>query len=133
MLKKLKNFLNHQRYQTLAILVISGILIALYSCQPKVSSINSPSSQVSREGLDTEVESFLLLAENRYNELGRQEEFRNLVFENAINYSKGVPINPIGLLTSIAGIFGIGATVDNVRRRKTESRLKAVIAEKSPE
>ena len=131
MFEKLKAFLNHQRYQVVFILVVGFLLSFFYSCSPKVLSIHSPPIKVSREGLDMEVESFLALASIRYAELERQDELRQLIFENAIAYSQGIPINPIGIATTIAAIFGIGATVDNVRRRKTENKLKSIIANKS--
>jgi len=133
MLEKLKLFFNHQRYQSLAVLIICLAAIGIYGCNPKVSSLTSSKVKVDREGLDNEVETFLSHAEQQYKKLDEQDKFRELVLKSVIAYSNGTPINPIGFLTTVLGIFGIGATVDNVRRRKTESKLKSIIAKKLPE
>lgn len=131
MFEKLKTFFNHQRYQIISVLVFAVVIVIFYGCEAKVSSFNSPTRRIDRDELDTEVELFLARAQNKYSNLNRQEQFRQLLFENALSYAQGVPINPIGIFTSLAALFGVGATVDNVRRRKTEKKLKAIIDDNS--
>lgn len=102
-------------------LVIGGclsiiILMWAYSCESKVRSPLNPNQFVTRGELDVEVESFLARAKLKYADLDRQDEFKRIVFENAIGYAQGKPINPIGVIMSIGSLLGICAVIDNQRK-----------------
>lgn len=58
-------------------------------------------------------------------DLAKQEELRDYLFNQAILYGQTGTINPIGLLTSLGTIFGIGAVTDNVRKRKKLKELES--------
>ena len=113
----MKTFLNGNASQTIAIIICATLLVWVYSCQPQVASVLSPSQQVTRLELDLELETFIATAEIRYKDLKRQEDLRNLLFEHASLWASSGTINPLGVLMSIAALLGVGATADNVRKR----------------
>lgn len=118
MLEKLKVFMNHNRYEAVACLVVFAILLWLYGCESEVASIEDPGRKVTRIELSAEVENYLAMADIRFARLDRQDEIRDLLFRHGVTYASTGAINPIGLLTSLGSLFGAGAIVDNVRQRK---------------
>lgn len=120
----LKNLLNHERYQSIAVLTICVGLLWFYGCESRVRSITDPSNKITRQGLEFEIDQFMMQAELRYNELDKQDEIKALIAQNAMLAAQGSAINPTGVLAVAFGIFGIGASVDNVRKRKELKDLK---------
>lgn len=114
----LKNLFNHERYQVISILLAAGLLIYFYGCQPKVPSIINPNNEISRAELDIEVENFIARANFGYASLTQQEALRQMLFEQAMIAASTGAFNPVAMMTSVGAILGIGATVDNVRKRK---------------
>jgi len=110
--------LNGERYQAIAIFFIVTFAVLFLSCESTVNSIVEPSHKVTRQELQNEVDFYLAQAKIRFEKLDKAEEFKKAILDNAIIYTQSGTINPVGLLTTFAGIFGIGAAVDNVRKRK---------------
>lgn len=127
---KIKTFLNHERYQTIAIVLVVGLLIWFIGCQSKVKSIVDPARNVTRPQLHAEVEYFLATAETKFADLDKQDEFKQLLLNNAIVFSQTGTINPYAILVTFAGIWGAGATADNIRKRKA---LKNALTDKTTE
>lgn len=120
---KLKQLLNHERYQFLA-LSISLILLGWVSCIPsQVNSLTKPGTKITRQELEAEINAFLALAEARYTELDRQDKVKQLIAEKALLFSQTGVINPQGIITLIVSILGIGAIADNTRKRLELKRL----------
>lgn len=128
MLTKIVNYLKTIPAETIAVLVCVLILFWAYGCEPKVESLDGRPKMVTRVELEQEVENFLALAQIRFDALSQQEELQQIVFNNALIYAEGGAINPIGVLTTLGAIFGLGATGDNIRQRK---KLKTILKEKS--
>ena len=102
--------------------ICSLVLLYAYGCQPKTKSLTQPDHKVTRSELQTEIE--MLLAKARIGEadLERQEEIRNLIFNQTLLVAQGQPVSPLGVMTSILAILGIGATADDVRLRKQRKK-----------
>lgn len=115
----IKAFLNHERYQVVAIFTICVLLLWLYSCDSKVRSLEHPGTRITRGELEAEVDLYLARVESRIRSLNRQDEIKQLIINNAVLFAEGGAVNPYGVMASIIGILGIGATVDNVRKRIT--------------
>lgn len=113
---KLWTFIRHQRGLIIGCCLSIIVLIWAYGCESKVRSPLDPKRLVNRAELKLEVENYLALAELKFADLDRQDEFKRIVFENAIGYAQGKPINPIGVIMSIGGFLGIGAIIDNQRK-----------------
>lgn len=125
MYNKIKTFLNHERYQSIAVFLVLIILAVIFGCQSKVTSILNPRLQITRDQLDLELNQLLTTAEIKFADLDRQDEIKATLYQIGLVTAQTGTFNPIGLITSIAGIIGIGATVDNVRKRKELKNLKS--------
>lgn len=123
MKKLLETLFNHERYQTISIIVCSLLLLYFYGCEPKCKSITSPDTNVTRAELDIEVEQIIARANIGYASLEQQEKLRQLLFQQALAAASTGTVNPLSLFTSVGILLGVGATVDNVRKRKEIKRL----------
>jgi len=118
MSKILNELFNHERYETVAVAICAMLLIWFYGCESKIPSILNPLEKVTRAQFELEIDSFYAKAELRLTALDKQDELKRLLFEKSLLIAQGGAVNPIGIVTSLAAILGIGATVDNVRTRK---------------
>ncbi len=123
MKKLLDTLLNHERYQTISLLLATGLLIWFLGCEPKTQSLIDPTQQVTRGQLDIEIDTIISKSNIAYASLEKQEKLRDFMFQQAMIGATTGAVNPIALLTSIAALLGAGATVDNVRKRKEIKRL----------
>lgn len=117
-LKTITTFLNHERYESIAVVICAGLLIWFFGCPSKVPSIKHPETQVTREVFKMEIDDILNMAEYRYTQLDQQDRIKDALLTNALLVASGGTLNPIAVITTIAGLLGIGATIDNVRKRK---------------
>jgi len=117
-MKKILEFLNHERYQAISIAVCCCFLLWIYSCQSTTRSPSDPSSKLTRGQLTAEIDYYLAKAELAYIDLDRQDAIKQKLLDAAAIAAQGGQVNIVGLLLANFGILGIGATVDNVRKRK---------------
>ncbi|MBA7695460.1 hypothetical protein ES703_104088 [subsurface metagenome] len=47
------------------------------------------------------------MAQIKMADLDRQDELRAIVLQNALILVQGQPLNPVGILTAVAGIYGL--------------------------
>lgn len=120
--KELMNFASHNTGVVVGQLICFAVLIWIYGCESQVASIRNPTQKVTRSELLVEVDSFLAVAELRFTDLDRQDEFRRTIFEQAALWAQGGIVNPTGLALLLMGIIGGGATVDNVTKRRRENK-----------
>lgn len=123
MKKLLDTLLNHERYQTISLLLATGLLIWFLGCEPKTQSLIDPTQQVTRAQLDIEIDTIISKSNIAYASLEKQEHLREFLLQQALIGASAGTINPLTLFTSLAAILGVGATVDNVRKRKDIKRL----------
>jgi len=115
---KLLEFLNHERYQTVSVVVAACLLVWFWGCQSQVRSLTDPGVKVTRSELTAELDYLLSSAEIRFAELDKQDAFKKQVLDSAILYGQTGTLNPMGLIATLASILGVGAIADNVRKRK---------------
>lgn len=102
--------------QVTGILFCLGIIFYIYGCESKVMSLNGP-QMVSRAILQLELDTYMRTAEIRFAQLDKQDAFKKALFDQALITTQTQTINPYGVIATLLGIAGIGATVDNVRKR----------------
>lgn len=124
MLKLLKVFANGERYQTIATVVICLALVWFFSCEPQTQSVSDPGRKVNRSQLQAELNFTIATYESRFKELDQWDRLIELAFQQGQLLAAGGVFNPVGLLASVGAIFGVGATIDNVRKRKEIKILK---------
>lgn len=123
-MKKVWQFVRHNSGMVVGCILSVAVLAWAYGCESKVRSILDPTSSVNRVGLQAEVDHFIALAELKFQDLDKQDEIKKALFDIAITYMQGGQINPLGIVMTLATILGIGAGVDNVRKRTHINTLK---------
>lgn len=128
MLDKLKTFLNHERYQVIAVFVALSVCLWIYGCESQTTSPTDPSQKVTRAQLTGEIDYYLAKAEIAYKDLDRQDEIKQKLMDAAAIAAQGGRINVVGLILTNLGILGAGAAIDNVRKRKViKTELERVV------
>lgn len=95
---------NHKAIITAIVAVV--ICFWLYACESQVKSLDGSNRLINRAELQLELDNLLYSAQLRVLDLDKQDAFRKVVIENALLLVQGQPFNPIGLLTTILGIYG---------------------------
>lgn len=126
MIKKLLKFLNHERCQVIAVVLCVVVLLSGITCQSKTQSLHFPERKVTRAELKAEVETFVARADQAFADLDRQDEGKALLFDQVVLWTTSGTFNPNALLPLLAGILGVGAVADNVRKRKQIKKLNNV-------
>jgi len=98
------------------------LLVFAYGCQPQTKSLIDPNEKVTRAELDYEIETLLARSKIRLADLDRQEELRSLLFEQTFIIAESGTVNPVGIITALMAIMGIGATADDIRLRKKQKK-----------
>lgn len=117
-MKKIIEFLNHERYQVVAVAICTALLIWIFSCQSTTRSPSDPTIQVTAVQLDAEIDYYLARCEIAYQDIEQQDAIKQKLLDAAAIAAQGGQVNIVGLLLANLGILGAGATVDNVRKRR---------------
>lgn len=116
------NFASHNTGFVAAQTLIIVTLIWVQGCPSTTRSILDPSVKVTRGELQIEIDTLLATADLRYADLDKQDQIKKMITDHALLWSTTGAINPVGLITALVGIAGIGATVDNVTKRRKERK-----------
>jgi hypothetical protein len=125
------NFITHNTGFLLSAAVSIALAVSIYSCTPTARSIIDPSRMVTRDELTIEADQLIATIDLRFKELRQKEAFQETVFDHAIAWTETGTLNPVGLVTTLMAIAGIGATYDNVTKRRTEAKKYKRIAKKA--
>ena len=98
--------------------VCIGLLFYAYGCEAKTRSLTRPETSVTRSELRIELDTLLARGEAGVADLDKQEEIRNIIFNQGLMIAQGGAVNPVGVITTLMAVFGIGATADDIRLRK---------------
>lgn len=123
MKKSLSELFNHERYQTIAVILTITMLIWMMSCSPKCHSILEPGKQITRIELDGEVALLQSRIDNELQNLEQQKAIRTLLLSLAQGYATTGGFNPVSALTGVLALLGTGAVIDNTRKRKEIKKL----------
>jgi len=109
------------------VIVSVSLCIWLYACESKVKSLVEPTQLINRAELQLELDSFMSMAQIRMLELDKQDAFRSLIVENSLLLVQGTPFNPVGLITAIAGIYGLAHATTKTTNAVVNSIKKKVV------
>lgn len=123
MIQKILKFLNHERYQVIAVIVCLVIIITGLCCESQTRSITNPAQKVTRAQLNAELDKMLIDIDQRYADLDRQDELKAVLYEHLMLWSAAGTFNPAALVPLLASVLGVGAIADNVRKRRDIKRL----------
>lgn len=103
--------------KTIAIILLTAFLFWGWACPSSVPSLIVEGKKVTRPELQIEMDTITATAKFRLSQLDQRDAFRNLVFENAFAMAKGNGINPVGIMTLLAGLYGVTRGVQDVKNR----------------
>ncbi len=108
----------------ISIFICAALLFYALGCEPKTASLVDPEIKVDRLTIGSEIQLLLARSERAYEDLDRQIKIKNLIFQQGLVAVQGGTLNPIGILTTLMAIFGVGAATDDIRLRKKIKREK---------
>lgn len=117
-------WLKHNARLLITVLVTAALCVWLYACESKTKSLVEPTRLVNRAELQFELDQFMSMAQLRMLDLDRQDAFRSLIIENSLLLVQGTPFNPVGIITAIAGIYGLTHGASKVVRTVQKSQAK---------
>ena len=137
-MKKIWAFIKHNSGIVIGTIIAAAVLIWAYGCHSQVTSIVNPTVLINRHELDLEVnaflaqqqlkvDTFLAQANLKVATLDQQDKIKNTLFSTAIDFMQGGNVNPVAIAITIGNILGLGAVVDNVRKRTHINTLKGSI------
>ena len=130
MKKLLKQLFNHERYQSISIILTITFMIFLSACEPTCHSLIDPAKKITRIELDGEVALIQARVDTELKDLEQQAAIRALLISLATQYASSGTF-PIGTaLTGAIALLGTGAVIDNFRKRADVSKLELELEEK---
>lgn len=103
--------------KTIALIVLTALLFWGYGCPARVPSLTTPGKLITRPELQIELDSIIATAEYRLAELDKQEAFQNVIFKNALVMVESGTVNPLGIITLLAGLYGVARGTKDVKDR----------------
>lgn len=101
--------------KTFALCLLTAFLFWGYGCPSRVPSLLHPDVRITRPELQIELDTIIATAEYRLASLDSQDQFRDIIFKNAMLMVQGGAINPVGVLTGLAALYGIGVAGKQVK------------------
>lgn len=121
---KIYTWIRHNPCIVFSTILAALMLVFAYGCQSTVISLVHTNRHITRAELVIEVDTFLAAASNRFVDLDRQDLVKDTIFNSVLDLAQGGTPNPIGIVLTIAGILGIGAVGDNIKKRTHINTLK---------
>lgn len=110
--------------KTIALFVLTALLFWGYGCPSKVTSLIEPTKKVTRPELQIELDTIIATAEFRLASLDHQDQFRDIIFKNAMLMVEGGGLNPTGIITLLAGLYGLARGGKDIKDRVIANRKK---------
>lgn len=121
--QKILSFLSSNSPHILTTIFIFFLIWYAYGCTPKTKSLIDDTKKVDLQELNLEFDTLLAKHKIRIEDLQKQQELKNFIFNQAFTISQEGEINPLGILTSLIALLGIGSTIDDIKQRKTVKKL----------
>jgi hypothetical protein len=122
----LKILFNHERYQSISVILCIIMLTFMASCRPRCHSLIEPGKKITAEELQGEVELLNGRIQSEVKSLEQQEAIRTLLLSLAQTSLAAGSFNITSALTGAIALLGTGAFIDNTRKRKAIRTLEAV-------
>lgn len=103
--------------KTIALITLTVLLFWGYGCPSRVPSLITNGKNITRPELQIELDTIIATAEFRLAELDRQDQFRDIIFKNAMLMVEGGTMNPIGIITLLAGLYGVSRGAKDLKDR----------------
>jgi len=121
-MEKLMTFVKDKWPILIAWNVVIVLLLFAFGCEPETDSLLDPNKKVTTIQLQNEIDYLIRQSETRFADLERQAELRQFVLNQSLLIAETGTVNPIGLITSLIAIMGIGAGADDIRLRRQRAK-----------
>ena len=116
----------------------AGIVVMLWaqSCAPTVTSLIDPNRKVNAQELQIEFDTLVQMFEVRQLDLDRQNKLQELLARNAMLMAETGTFNPVGFLTGLFALYGLGSatngTVNVIKRKRVAVSYNTDTSEVNP-
>ncbi len=110
--------------KTIALSVLTFLLFWAHACKPEVASLVNPGVKITRPELQIELNAIIATAEYRLAELDKQQRFQDIIFKNALLMAESGSMNPMGVLTLLAGLYGIARGTQDLKEKVKKANGK---------
>lgn len=124
---KIWSLIRHNPGLSVGVPLCCCVLFWVYACQSSVVSLVNPNIMITRVQLVAEVDSMLAEAESKFEDLDRQDLVKGTIFNSVLDLASGKAIDPLSIIITLAGILGIGAGVDNIKKATYINTLKGAV------
>ncbi len=134
LIENFKEWIRHNTSMTIGLILCCIFTLWFFGCQSRTKSLVDSTKKVTESELNVEYGSAMRTLENelqtlkettedRLQDLHRQDALKQALFNNAMLIADSGNLNPLGLLSLIGTLFGIGAVIDN---RKKDGLIKGM-------
>lgn len=116
MWKTLTKPFRHNSGLCLGLVISVAVLAWVFGCAVTTKSPTDPEVKLTRMELDAEVENIANKIALAYSDIAKQEEIRSTIMNIGVAYVTGEGVSPVGIVTTLAALAGLGAVVDNRRK-----------------
>lgn len=118
----MKSYIKQHWPQLVLVGLVGALLLWAGGCPPRTPSPLDPSRHLTLAELNVELEHILARFQLAETDIHEQQRIRTLIMENALLIANAGTVNPLGILTAIAGAYGVASvgkdTVVAVKKRK---------------
>jgi len=119
--------IRHNKSMLISFILAGFFSLWFFGCESRTQSLITPGERVTENTLNIEYTSELARLDNelrtlkattevRLQDLHKQDAFKQALYNNAQLIVDGQNPNPLGLLSLLGTIFGIGAIIDNQKK-----------------
>ncbi len=107
-----------QKHTTIIIttLITIGVCIYIYGCESTTTSLLNHKQSINRQELQLELDQIIGLAQLRMIDLDKQDQFRSIILQNALILIQGQPLNPFGIISAFAGVYGLSQASNKITK-----------------
>jgi len=123
MFERIKEALRHNQFLALALVIVLALGVWIVGCESSTQSPVDSTKQLTRPQLTATYDKLMADFQIAYDDLNKQDIFKQKLFEIGLVAAQGGTVNPVGAGVTLLSILGIGAVVDN---RKKDSVIKTL-------
>lgn len=127
LIEDVKKWIRHNQSVFIALILCAIFALWFFGCESTTQSLINGKTEITESELEVEYAAELRRLENdlatlkeitevRLQDLHKQDVLKQALFNNAMLIAESGNPNPLGLLSLVGTLFGIGAVIDNRRK-----------------
>lgn len=122
--ENVKVIIRHNIFLAAAAVAVICCCVWIIGCESTTTSPFNPTETITRQQLTIQVETYNKMVELAFQDLDKQDLFKQYLIDSLLVTTQTGTINPMGLIMGAIGVLGIGATADNVRKNTVIKTLQ---------